>query len=54
MTNSSGGGETESIATMVTVTATFGRQKICGGLCGWIELFAGMDENQCRNGWGWV
>ena len=43
-----------SIATMVTVITAFGRRKICGGLWGWIELFAGMDQNQCGDGWGWV
>jgi len=39
-------------------------KKICGGLWGWIELFAGMDQNHCGDrvgngcefcgdGWGW-
>jgi len=43
-----------SIATMLTVITDFGLQKICWGLWGWIELFAGMHQNQCGDGWGWM
>ena len=35
---------------MVTVITALGWQKICRSLCGWIELFAGMDQNQCGDG----